>query len=59
MPKSSEPGSKPPRVDKKLLDEIFGDVLPDTTVDEREAESSDSGAPDRWYRENTPPHHRD
>jgi hypothetical protein len=35
---------------------VFGEVLPDTTTDERNA---DQGAADResWYRENRPPHH--
>jgi hypothetical protein len=38
------------------LDEVFGEVLPETTADER-----DPDAPERdresWYRENKPPHH--
>ncbi|MFC3451349.1 hypothetical protein [Amycolatopsis speibonae] len=41
---------------QRRVDEIFGDVLPDTTSDEREpgqrAPDSDS-----WYLENRPPHH--
>jgi hypothetical protein len=36
------------------LDEIFGDVLPDTTSDERDQERPDS---DSWYEQNRPPHH--
>jgi len=41
---------------RRRLAEVFGDVLPDTTTDER---SADQGADDResWYRENRPPHH--
>jgi len=42
----------------KRLGEVFGDVLPDTTTDERDPEPRpDSG--DRWYEENRPPHHED
>jgi len=37
------------------LDEIFGDVLPATTSDERDPEPP---ADDRdWYERNRPPHH--
>ncbi|KZB87786.1 hypothetical protein [Amycolatopsis regifaucium] len=41
---------------RRRVDEIFGDVLPDTTSDEREPgrRSPDS---DSWYLENRPPHH--
>ncbi|GAA0512312.1 hypothetical protein GCM10009545_12900 [Saccharopolyspora thermophila] len=39
---------------RRKLAEIFGDVLPDTTSDDR-AESG--GDAERWYRENRPPHH--
>ncbi|MCT2582957.1 hypothetical protein [Actinophytocola gossypii] len=38
------------------LDEIFGDVLPATTSDEREPEHP-SGDRDAWYERNRPPHH--
>ncbi len=39
---------------RRRLDEIFGDVLPDVTGDERGAGRS---VDDRWYLENRPPHH--
>ncbi|MFI9451586.1 hypothetical protein [Amycolatopsis sp. NPDC052450] len=41
---------------RRRVDEIFGDVLPDTTSDEREPgqRSPDS---DSWFLENRPPHH--
>ncbi|GAA4851101.1 hypothetical protein [Saccharopolyspora rosea] len=41
---------------RRRLAEIFGDVLPDATSDDRpdRAPAPDS---DRWYRENRPPHH--
>lgn len=41
---------------RRRVDEIFGDVLPDTTSDERDVERR-TGLPDDWYRENRPPHH--
>ncbi|HVK20718.1 MAG TPA: hypothetical protein VM677_05105 [Actinokineospora sp.] len=49
----SEPTEQPRRRD---LDRIFGDVLPETTSDEREP-SADDGDRDEWYRANRPPHH--
>ncbi len=43
---------------RRRLGEIFGDVLPDTTSDEREPESgSESNKTDAWLREQVPPHH--
>lgn len=38
------------------LDDIFGDVLPATTSDEREPEQP-GGDRDSWYEQNRPPHH--
>jgi hypothetical protein len=42
---------------RRRLAEVFGEVLPETTADERGG--ADEGAADResWYRENRPPHH--
>jgi hypothetical protein len=45
---------------KRRLAEVFGDVLPDTTSDERDpADRSESGADrgDTWLKEQVPPHH--
>jgi hypothetical protein len=46
---------------KRRLDEVFGDVLPDTTSDERgdpgTGGGAGGGAGDRWLREQVPPHH--
>jgi hypothetical protein len=40
------------------VNRIFGDELPDTTSDERDAPVSDADAHhDEWLRENRPPHH--
>ena len=35
--------------------DVFGDVLPEVTGDERAPEPG--GLPDSWYEENRPPHH--
>lgn len=44
------------RRERRRIDEVFGDMLPETTSDERDdqRERPDS---DRWYHENRPPHH--
>ena len=36
--------------------DVFGDVLPDVTSDERTPEPGESGL-DAWYQDNRPPHH--
>ncbi|WP_414939608.1 hypothetical protein [Amycolatopsis sp. cmx-11-51] len=41
---------------QRRVDEIFGDVLPDTTSDEREPGQRTPDS-DSWYLENRPPHH--
>jgi hypothetical protein len=59
----SEPGQQEPEPDwqrKRRLAEVFGDVLPDTTADERDpAERPASAAEDgdTWLKEQVPPHH--
>jgi hypothetical protein len=48
-----EPATDPAR--RRKLDEIFGDVLPSTTSDERDPQPP---ATDKdWYESNRPPHH--
>jgi hypothetical protein len=46
---------------RRRLAAVFGDVLPETTSDERApetpAEASDEDAGDRWLRSQVPPHH--
>jgi len=45
---------------RRRLAAVFGDVLPDTTTDEREANPSsdaDEDAQERWLRNQVPPHH--
>lgn len=41
---------------RRRLAEVFGEVLPETTTDERSAEEGGSDR-ESWYRENRPPHH--
>ncbi len=55
-----QPGDKKvdkPLPDQRLLDEIFGDVLPETTGDERGSGDPEGRYSEDWYRENRPPHH--
>jgi hypothetical protein len=46
---------------RRRLAEVFGDVLPDTTSDERDDAASSDGADEtaqeRWLRSQVPPHH--
>jgi hypothetical protein len=46
---------------RRRLAAVFGDVLPDTTADERDPEAphdeEDGDAKDRWLRRQVPPHH--
>lgn len=53
-------GVETPAERRARLDAIFGDVLPDTTSDERDpaprrGEDDDPG--DTWLRAQVPPHH--
>lgn len=52
VPVAGRPG-KPP--DRRLLDDVFGDVLPDSTRDER-SDSAEQGRDDELLRD-VPPHH--
>ena len=43
---------------RRRLEMVFGDVLPETTSDERDPGSStDEPADDAWLRAQVPPHH--
>ena len=46
---------------RRRLAAVFGDVLPETTSDERDpetaADASTEDAGDRWLRAQVPPHH--
>ncbi|WP_114453328.1 hypothetical protein [Halopolyspora algeriensis] len=41
----------------RRLAEVFGDLLPETTSDERSSGERSGSDPEEWYRENRPPHH--
>jgi hypothetical protein len=45
-----------PRRKRPSIEDIFGEVLPDATQDERTPEP-DAGREDTWYQDNRPPHH--
>jgi hypothetical protein len=51
------PGDEPEHDRRRRLAEVFGDVLPDTTSDERDPREDRAGDGDRWLREQVPPHH--
>lgn len=52
---SSDAARKP---SAQRLREVFGDVLPETTSDEREpGPPADAADRDEWFRANRPPHH--
>ena len=57
----SHPPEQPAEPDwkrRRRLAAVFGDVLPETTTDERDAESApDEDAADSWLRAQVPPHH--
>ena len=48
------PGKRP--IDRARLARIFGDVLPETTRDERGPGEERSGS-EEWLRRQVPPHH--
>lgn len=53
---TDEPETREQR--RRRLARIFGDVLPDTTSDERdEREPSQDSASDAWLKSQVPPHH--
>ena len=42
---------------RRRLDEIFGEVLPDVTRDEKADALDEPATGDEWLRANRPPHH--
>ncbi|MEC3978707.1 hypothetical protein [Amycolatopsis sp. H20-H5] len=56
MPGADDKSTQPERPSRRRVDEVFGDVLPETTSDEREPEPRTPDS-DSWYLENRPPHH--
>ncbi|HEY3528203.1 MAG TPA: hypothetical protein VGK78_03565 [Nocardioides sp.] len=58
VPATPRPGQEPEWQRRKRLAAVFGDVLPETTRDERDPEAAaDDAAQDRWLRSQVPPHH--
>ena len=53
--KGETPGRKG-RIDRARLARVFGEVLPETTRDEREPGEERSES-DEWLRRQVPPHH--
>lgn len=45
-----------PRRGQRDVADIFGDILPETTADER-SDGAGGAEEDRWYHENRPPHY--
>ncbi|MCR8692840.1 hypothetical protein NWP13_09900 [Rhodococcus pyridinivorans] len=45
------------RIDRARLARIFGDVLPETTRDERGESDAGVGDSDEWLRRQVPPHY--
>ncbi|RIJ70589.1 hypothetical protein D1871_18565 [Nakamurella silvestris] len=58
---ASQTGAEPEvparAIDRRRLDEIFGDVLPESTRDDRDHPGESGGRGDSWFTENRPPHH--
>jgi hypothetical protein len=54
-PTEQETVSETPTRRRARLAEVFGDVLPDTTSDEREP--GELREDDAWWRSQVPPHH--
>lgn len=53
---SADSGAESAAERRRRLDEVFGDVLPETTSDEREP-GEESRSSDEWLRRQVPPHH--
>ena len=55
---SSPDAPEPEWVRRRRLAAVFGDVLPETTSDERDAgEVREDAGTDAWLRAQVPPHH--
>ena len=59
-PATPESDSTTPESDwerKRRLAAVFGDVLPETTSDERDGEPDEKPSGDAWLKAQVPPHH--
>ena len=57
-PDATEPDpAEPGWVRRRRLAAVFGDVLPETTGDERGPRDEDGDRGEEWLRRQVPPHH--
>lgn len=57
-PEQETPEQETPEQRRRRLEAVFGDVLPDTTSDERDQDDvRRDGGSDAWLRDQVPPHH--
>lgn len=57
---ADKPAEEPEWVRRRRIGEIFGDVLPETTQDERDDQApAGESSGDAWLRAQVPPHHGD
>jgi hypothetical protein len=57
-PDPAEPGwAEPGWARRRRLAAVFGDVLPETTGDERGPRDEDGDRGEEWLRRQVPPHH--
>lgn len=59
-PRKPRGAAEPEWERKRRLAEVFGDVLPESTRDDRDEprpDRSGEGVGDRWLRDQVPPHH--
>jgi hypothetical protein len=55
---SGDKATEPEWVRRRRLAAVFGDVLPETTSDERDQVAAEpEPSADRWLKEQVPPHH--
>jgi hypothetical protein len=57
-PPAAEPETEPAWKRRARLAAVFGDVLPESTRDDRDPEASgDAGTSEEWLKRQVPPHH--
>ncbi len=60
MSDDATPDAPADRDKRRRVAEVFGDVLPEVTSDERDehdGDAADGSDSDRWLRAQVPPHH--
>jgi hypothetical protein len=59
-PRDREPSEPAPESEwerRRRLAEVFGEVLPETTSDDRDPETERAGDSEEWLKRQVPPHH--